>query len=78
MKYFNDNVYIVNAITSKNFCSSGKEVIELIIRNALRFGAVVGVGNLLFIFIKLSMVLLAVIFEYVLLSTVKKWSNINS
>lgn len=50
IKFINRNGYIQIALNGKNFCMACKDAMLLIMRNALRFTAVSGLGSI-FIFI---------------------------
>lgn len=46
IKFINKNAYIQIAINGKNFCYACKDALLLIMRNALRFAALGGLGSL--------------------------------
>lgn len=46
IKFINKNAYIQIAINGKSFCFACKDALLLIIRNALRFTALGGLGGL--------------------------------
>ena len=46
IKFITKNAYIQIALTNKNFCASAWNAFLLIVKNALRFGAVASVGEI--------------------------------
>jgi hypothetical protein len=46
IKFLNKNAYIQIALCGKNFCASAKVAFFLILRNAIRFGMVAGLGGI--------------------------------
>ena len=46
VKFITKNAYIQIALTNKNFCASAWNAFLLIVKNAMRFGAVASVGGI--------------------------------
>eukprot|EP00933_Yihiella_yeosuensis_P021941 TRINITY_DN17289_c0_g2_i3.p1 TRINITY_DN17289_c0_g2~~TRINITY_DN17289_c0_g2_i3.p1 ORF type:complete len:166 (-),score=40.28 TRINITY_DN17289_c0_g2_i3:197-694(-) len=48
LKFLNKNAYIQIALMGTNFCTSAKKAFFLIMRNALRFGTIAILGNVIY------------------------------
>jgi hypothetical protein len=73
VKFITKNAYIQIALTSKNFCASAWNAFLLIIKNAMRFGAVGSVGGIFMILGRLFIICLTVVICYLQMT---KWPKV--
>jgi len=54
IKFFNKHAYTEIALTGNNFCASASKAMGIIVSNALRFGVMHGLGEIIMTFAEIS------------------------
>jgi len=68
MKFINRHAYIQIAMTGENFCKAAQESFFLLLRNALRFAAVHGIGAMFVFFGQIFITFVATVIGYAIIT----------
>ena len=78
IKFLNDNAYIQVALTGENFCSSAMAAFVLALKNASSFFITNGIGSLIHLLGKASIIIANVILGYFIIRFFPEFSELSS